>query len=98
MVAQATIIQISGLAKDDLAALRKDARRLGLSPEAYARQIIQNAILEKRARTTTFDELFAGAQARFEASKMSEADFDKLVDQARKRNDRGRGRARRRKR
>ena len=86
MVAPATTIRVSGLGRDELAALRKGARKLGLSAEGYARQLIADGLLlEKRARTTSFDDLLAGVQAKFAASGMSERTLDKLVDQARTR-------------
>jgi len=79
-------IQVSGLDKKKLAALRAHAKALGLSTEAYARQLIEGGIsLEQQARSRTFDELFAPVQARFRASGASEADLDQLVDRARSR-------------
>ena len=79
-------IQVSGLGKNKLAALREQAKALGMSAEGYARHLIEEGIsLELQARTRTFDELFAPAQARFRKSGMSEVDLDQLVDRARSR-------------
>ncbi len=86
MAGTATTIQVSGLRKDKLAALRKQAKALGMSAEGYAKQLIEEGIsLELRARTETFDELFAPVQARFRKSGMTEQALDKLVDEARTR-------------
>jgi hypothetical protein len=77
-------IQISGLDRAELAALRKLAKTQGTSAESCARQLIQDGLaMEHRARTQTFDELFAPIQARFRESGMTEGDLGKLVYQAR---------------
>jgi hypothetical protein len=66
--------------------LRAQAKSLGLSPEEYARQLIEDGIrLQARARAESFDDLYAVAQDRFRASGMSEAALDQLVDSARTR-------------
>jgi hypothetical protein len=81
-----TSIQVSGLAKTKIAALRKQAKSLGMSAERYAKRLIEQGIsLERQARTKSFDELFAPAQARFRASGMSEEGLDQLVGKARQR-------------
>jgi hypothetical protein len=82
----ASTIQISGLGKGKLAALRAQAKARGMSAERYARQLIEEGIsLERQARSTTFDELFAPVQARFREGGMSEDELDRLVDAARTR-------------
>ena len=86
-MAEATAtLRVSGLGKGKLAALRKQAKTLGLSTEGYAKQLIEEGVsLEQLARTKTFDELFAPVQARFRESGMTEDELDKLVDAARTR-------------
>ncbi len=85
-MAAASPIQVSGLAKAELAALRKQAQARGLSPQRYARLLIEHGLaLDRRAKHTGFDELFAPVQARFRNSRMSEAELDGLVDAARTR-------------
>jgi hypothetical protein len=89
MVAPLKSIEISGLEKGELAALRRVARKLGLSPETYARQLVKDGLaLEQRARTTSFDKLYADVQARFDAARVNEKQLDHLVDQARSRHHR----------
>lgn len=69
-----------------MALLRKQAKTLGMNVEGYARHLIEEGIsLERKARTTTFDELYAPVQARFHRSQMSEGDLDRLVNAARSR-------------
>ena len=86
-------LQISGLDKRKFATLRGQATALGLSTEAYALQLIEEGIvLERRARTETFDQLFAPVQERFRSSKMSEPELGRLVKAARARQQKRLGR------
>lgn len=89
MAGTAATIRVSGIQKHKLAALRKQARALGMSTEGYARQLIEEGlILERRARSNSFDELFGPVRERFRASGMSDNELDKLVDGARTRHQR----------
>ena len=86
MATTASTLQVSGLGKQKLATLRDQAKAHGLSAEAYARQLIEEGMsLERRARTESFDELFAPVQARFRSSGMTEPELDELVDRAKSR-------------
>jgi hypothetical protein len=86
MPSSASAIQLSGLGKAEVAALRKRAKTLGLTPETYAAQLVRDGLeLDRLARTMTFDELFAPVQARFRESGMTEEELDGLVDAARTR-------------
>src|SRR5271170_7376692 len=81
-----TTIQVSGLGRSELAALRKLAKNQGMSAEGYAKQLIKDGLgMENRARTQTFDELYAPVQARFRGSGMTEEELGELVNQARTR-------------
>ena len=78
-----------GPPKGKLAVLRAQAEALGMTAEGYARQLIEDGMaLERKARTTAFDELFAPVQERFRKSGMSEEELDALVDAARSRHQR----------
>ncbi len=84
-----TSIRVRGLGRSKLAALRGQARKLGISAESYAKQLIEDGLtLEQKAKSMSFDEIFAPAQARFRRSGMSEAELDALVDRARTRHHR----------
>lgn len=86
MSLRTSTIHVAGLGKQKLAALRNQAKTLGMSAEVYAKQLIEEGIsLELQARTKTFDELFGPVQSRFRKSRMSEAELDKLVNGARTR-------------
>ena len=89
MASSPATIRVSGLRKGHLATLRAQAKALGMSPEGYARHLIEQGIsLERKARTTSFDELFSPAQTRFRRSGMTEEELDALVDAARSRHHR----------
>ena len=82
-------IQISGLQRGELTALRKLAKAEGMSIENYARQMIEDGLaLERVARTSSFDELFAPVQRRFAQSRMTEEQLDGIVSAARSRHHR----------
>ncbi len=86
MSSAASTIQVSGLARGTLDALRAQAEAAGVPAEVYARQLLEEGIsLEEEARTMTFDKLFSPVQKRFRKSGMEEKELDKLVDSARAR-------------
>ncbi|WP_428940254.1 hypothetical protein [Fontivita pretiosa] len=89
-------LQITGLARQKVAALRRHAQSLGMTAERYARELIERGLsLERLARSSSFEELFAAVQARFRTSGITEQDLDKLVDRARTRHHRRSSRKRR---
>ena len=85
----ASTLRVAGLARKELAALRAQAKAAGMTPDAYARQLLEQGIaLEREARATTFDTLLAPVRRRFRESGMSEAELDSLVGAARRRHNR----------
>jgi len=79
-------LEVSGLAKTQLAKLRQFAKRVGLSPESFAKELIEDGLdIRERARSTSFDELLAPLRSEFKKSGMTEAELDKVVDAARTR-------------
>lgn len=88
-MASPSTIQVSGLPSGELAALRRQAKALGMTAEGYARQLIEDGLaLQRAARTTSFDELFAPAQKRFRETGMTEEELDGVVNAARSRHHR----------
>ena len=84
MPAASSILAILDLPEAEFRRLRSDAKALGLTPERYARQLIETGLaLKHRARTQSFDELFVPAQQAFRSTGMTEADLDATVDRAR---------------
>jgi hypothetical protein len=82
----ASTLEVSGLAKTQLAKLRQIAKRAGLSPESLAKELIEDGLdLRERARANSFDELLAPLRSEFRKSGMTEAELDKVVDAARTR-------------
>jgi hypothetical protein len=85
----ASTIQVSGLAKQKLTALRRQAMEAGMSAELYAKRLIEEGILlENEARNTTFDDLYAPVHKHFRQIGMKEEELDQLVDAARTRHHR----------
>jgi hypothetical protein len=80
--------------------LRTTAARLGLTPERYVKELLDDHLaLEQEAQATTFDELMGPVREEFRKSGMTEAQLDELVDRARTRHhQRTQGRKKRRRR
>ena len=79
-------IQVSGLARRKLVALRAQAKAAGMTADAYARRLLEEGIsLEQEARRTSFDVLVAPVRRQFEESRMTEAQLDRMVGAARRR-------------
>lgn len=73
-------LQLKGLGRQALAELTSKARQLGVSPERYLRELVQEDLaLDRKARTTTLAELMGPGR------DVDEAELDKLVDAARTR-------------
>ena len=86
MASAGITIQVSGLGKQQVAALRKQAKTLGLSTETYVKRLIEDGLtLEHRARSESFEELTAPLRSEFRKSGMSGEELDRLVDAARTR-------------
>ena len=82
-------LRVSGLARNKLAALRAQAKAAGMTADAYARMLLEDAVaLQQEARATPFDALLAPLRKQFRESGMTEAELDALVDAARKRHHR----------
>ncbi len=89
MSSATSTIQVSGLARTKLDALRSQAKAAGVTAEVYAKQLIEEGVaLEQQARSKTFDALYGPAQERFRKSGMKEEVLDELVDAARTRHHR----------
>jgi hypothetical protein len=77
-------IQVSGLARRTLSALKTSANAEGLSVEGYVKELIETEMsITEMARTKTIDEVFAPVQKQFRESGMSDRAFAQLVDAAR---------------
>jgi DNA polymerase/3'-5' exonuclease PolX len=76
------LLQVPGLGSKRLAELAEQAKSLGMTPQDYARELIQDALaLEREARNLTFEEILG--PLRSTAGKVDEDELDRLVDQAR---------------
>ena len=78
-----TTLQLKGLGPKAMTELASKARRLGMSPERYLRELVQEDLaLDRKARTTTLAEIMGPGR------EVDEAELDKLVDAARTRHHR----------
>ena len=72
-----TTIQLKGLGQKALAELASKAKRQGMTPERYLRELVQEDLsLDRKAKTTTLSELMGPGR------KVDEAELDKLIDAA----------------
>lgn len=84
MTMMATEVRVAGLGRPKLAAIRKKARKLGLTPEAYVKQLIDNDLeLDHLTATRSLSELSSPIREAFKHS--SEEEIGRLVDASRSR-------------
>ena len=75
-----TSLQLKGLGRKAMTELTSKAKRLGITPERYVKELVREDLaLDRRARTTTFYELLGPGR------EVDEAELDELVDAARTR-------------
>jgi predicted DNA-binding protein len=72
-------LEISGISPEVLRALTERAQRHGKTPAVYVRELIEADILATRS----FSEILAPVREDFRQSRMSEDEFDDLVDEER---------------
>jgi hypothetical protein len=83
MAATATSLQVKGLGRQAISELTSKAKRLGMTPERYIKELVQEDLaLDRKARTTTLSELMGPGR------DIDEAELDKLVEAARTRHHR----------
>ena len=86
MVAITASVELKGLGKRKMRALAEKAKRLGITPERYIKQLVEDDLaMERAARTRSFAELMAPVRAEFRKSRITEEELDTLVDAARSR-------------
>jgi hypothetical protein len=80
MATTASVLRLKGIAKKRIAELRARAEEAGMTPEAYARQVLEEHLaLEAKAKRKTFSEILAGVSG----VSIDEKELDALVDRAR---------------
>jgi hypothetical protein len=78
-----TTLQLKGLGRKAMTELAIKARRLGMSPERYLRELVREDLaLDRKAKTTTLAEIMGPSR------EVDEAELDKLIDAARTRHHR----------
>ena len=80
MVTSAMSLQITGLARREMAQLAAKAKTLRTTPEGYLKRLLaQDLALDRAARTTTLAQLMGPGRA------VDEAELDALVERSRNR-------------
>lgn len=75
-------LQKVDLPRRKLSALKRKAERMGLTPETYVKQLIEDDLsLDRKARNTPLDEL--AAPFRTGLAGIAEDELDRMVDAAR---------------
>lgn len=79
-----TTLQIAGLSKRSMAKLKSSAKSLGLTPEDYVKEVIEDRLeLEEATRNTTFDQILAPLCKR--SDEIGEDELNRMVDRAKAR-------------
>ena len=77
-----SVVQLKDLSRPKLLALKRKAEGLGLTPERYVLQLIEDDLsLDRRAQNTSFDELAAPFERALAGIPNDE--LDRLVNAAR---------------
>ena len=91
----ATEVRIRNLSSRKVSALRREAKREGVTVEQYVKDLIEDRLeAVQRARTTSWAEITKPFQEAFKG--VSEAELDAMVDAARSRHHQKQARAKRR--
>ncbi len=84
MAASSTVLREADVPRQQLSALKRKAKRMGLSPAAYIQQLIEDDLaLDRKARSTPLDKL--AAPFRKALKNVPDDELDRLVDAARTR-------------
>jgi len=76
-------LQLKGLGQKAMTQLASKAKELGMTPERYVRELVEEDLaLDRKAKTTTLSELMGPGRA------VGEGELDELVEAARTRNHR----------
>jgi hypothetical protein len=78
-----TTLQVKGLDRRAMSELTTKAKRLGMTPARYIRELVEEDLaLDRKARTTTLAQIMSSSR------EVDGAALDKLVDASRKRHHR----------
>jgi hypothetical protein len=79
-------LEIGGLGKQKMMALAAKAKRLGLSPASYVKQLVEEDLaIESDAQSMTLAQIMAPVRKEFRDSAMTEQELDTIVTAARSR-------------
>ena len=78
--------RVKGLNKRKMNELTAKAKELGMTPEQYVRQLVEEDLeLDRKARGMSFAQIMQPVRDEFRASGMSDEELDQIVDRARTR-------------
>ena len=79
-------LEISGLSKQKMMALAAKAKRLGVSPARYVKQLVEDDLaIESDAQSMTLAQIMAPVRKGFRESGMTDEELDSIVNAARSR-------------
>jgi hypothetical protein len=80
MPGNGAILQVKGLGRQAMSDLADKAKRLGVTPARYVRELVrQDLALDRKAQATSLSQLMGPGR------EVDEAELDRAVDEARKR-------------
>jgi predicted ATPase with chaperone activity len=83
MASMSTGLEVNGLGRQAMSELTEKAKRLGITPERYVKDLVREDLeLDRKVRTTTIREVMGPGQV------VDEAELDRLVEKARVRHHR----------
>lgn len=79
-------LEIGGLGKQKMMALADKAKRLGLTPANYVKQLVEEDLaIESDAQAMTLAQIMAPVRKEFRESAMTDGELDTIVNAARSR-------------
>jgi len=83
-------LEISGLGKRKMVALAAKAKRLGVSPARYVRQLVEDDLaIERDAQSLTLAQIMDPVRNEFRQTRTTDEELDSIVNAARSRRRRG---------
>ncbi len=80
MASTAAILEVRGLGKQKMSELAAQATRLGMTPEQYVKNLVEeNLSITREARAKTFAQIMASSR------EVDEVEIDKLVKESKAR-------------
>jgi hypothetical protein len=83
MLGTSLTVDLNKLPKAKVSAVKREAKRLGMSPNAYVLRVVEESLdLDKEARSSSWETLTAPFRKAFEG--LADEEIDALVERARR--------------